>query len=225
MHRRRVIYILAALLLSVVLLFTAVELVAFDINHYLKAYHRYDVPRETGMDMAALESVTYEIMDYLRCRQQQLNPQALVNGQQRHIFGERERLHMVDVKNLFLAGRHIRNAALGLMVALGLLLVWKDRRWHRHLARLLVGTLMVNLVLLIVVVIGMLVDFNLVFTWFHLLLFDNDLWQLSEASLLLRMVPEIFFFHTALKIGAIYLGTLMLLAAAGAVWLRWPPRN
>lgn len=219
------LYFLTGFLLSLVLLFTAVELVAFDISHYLSSYQRYDIPQSTGMDMASLEAVTREIMDYLRGRQQELNPRALVHGKERAVLGERERQHMVDVKNLFIAGRHIRNGGLVLLLGLGAVLAWKRKDWHRRLAKLCIGSLAANLGVLLLVGAAMLVDFNQVFTWFHLLFFTNDLWMLSESSLLLRMVPEIFFFHTALKVGAIYLGSLILLAVAGVAWLRWQPQS
>jgi len=218
---RFVSFFLAGLLLSAVLLLTAVELVAFDLNHYMNSYVRNKVSEDTGIGMDGLESVTLEIIDYLRCRRDELNPEVFVDGQPMYIFDQREQLHMVDVKNLFIAGKHIRNFGTLILVLVAGLLVWKQKKWPELISRLFTGTLLANLGVLALLVLGMALDFGLLFDWFHFLLFDNDLWRLPETSFMLRMVPEVFFLHTALKIGAIYLAMLITLALAGRGWLRF----
>ncbi len=214
-------FFLAGLLLSAVLLFTAVELVAFDLNHYMESYVRNQVSEDTGIDMEGLEVVTLEIIDYMRCRQDELNPEVPVDGQPMHIFDQRERLHMVDVKNLFVAGKYIRNFGLLVLVSAAGVAIWKHKNWPALVSRLFTGTLFANLTVLALLVLGMVLDFTLLFDWFHFLLFDNDLWRLPETSFMLRMVPEVFFLRTALKIGAIYLAMLIALTIAGKGWLRF----
>ncbi len=213
-------FFVAGLLLSAVLLFTAMELVAFDLNHYMDSYARNEVSQDTGIEMEDLEVVTLEIIDYMRCRQDELNPRVPVDGQETYIFDQRERLHMVDVKNLFVAGKYVRNSGLLILVLSAAFMIWKRSDWPVMLSRLFTGTLVANLGVLALLVLGMVMDFTLLFDWFHYILFDNDLWRLPPTSFMLRMVPEVFFFNTALKIGAIYLAILAALTLAGRGWLR-----
>ncbi|MTI95057.1 MAG: TIGR01906 family membrane protein [Firmicutes bacterium] len=208
MLKTKIGLLLFAIFLSLTVLLTAVELVAFNINHYLSAYERHQVVEATGMDMENLEHVTREIINYLRNRQDVLNPQAVVDGELRYVYGEREQLHMVDVKDLFNAGRQVRNFS---VLALLPLSIWLFAGRHRE-RRIFKGVLtafLINAGLLLVLLALMFIDFNQAFTWFHLLLFDNDLWLLPWSSLMIRMLPEVFFFESAVKILAIHFGVLL----------------
>ena len=57
------------------------------------------------------------------------------------------------------------------------------------------------------ILIGMIfVDFSKYFVYFHLILFDNDLWILDpKTDLLIQMMPESFFVDMAIKIGLTYI--------------------
>jgi len=65
-------------------------------------------------------------------------------------------------------------------------------------------------------------DFNRYFTLFHEIFFNNDLWLLNPATdLMINLVPEQFFFDTAITIGLIFLGgALVMTAAAMLGWMR-----
>lgn len=54
-------------------------------------------------------------------------------------------------------------------------------------------------------------DFNKYFTYFHLIFFSNDLWQLDpRTDLMIQMLPENFFSSMALNIVITFLITLGL---------------
>ena len=54
-------------------------------------------------------------------------------------------------------------------------------------------------------------DFNKYFTLFHEIFFTNDLWLLDpRTDLLIRMLPEGFFFDMVVRIGSIFLILLSL---------------
>ena len=55
-------------------------------------------------------------------------------------------------------------------------------------------------------------DFNKYFFLFYEIFFDNDLWLLDPATdLMIRMLPEGFFFDMVIRIGSIFIGMLAIL--------------
>ena len=65
------------------------------------------------------------------------------------------------------------------------------------------------------------IDFNKLFRVVPRDFFNNDLWLLDPATdLLIRMLPEGFFFDMVIRIGVIFIGSLLILWGAGALWRR-----
>ena len=64
--------------------------------------------------------------------------------------------------------------------------------------------------------------FDTAFIRFHEIFFDNDLWMLDPAeSLMINMLPEEFFYDTAVRIGLFFLVPfLLILLASFIVWRR-----
>ena len=127
-------------------------------------------------------------------------------------FNEKEKRHMNDVKELFLAAERLRTQGLWTAALAGLLLLW------RRQIGILLRTLQwgVGLFLAAVGTIAFLAaaSFTKYFTWFHLLLFDNNDWLLNPATdRLINILPEGFFRDTAFFIAGIFL------AAAFLLWL------
>ncbi len=60
--------------------------------------------------------------------------------------------------------------------------------------------------------IGISRNFNAVFTKFHEIFFDNDLWLFDPAEdYMIRMLPEGLFFDMVIRIGVLFLGGLAFL--------------
>ena len=61
-------------------------------------------------------------------------------------------------------------------------------------------------------------DFNAVFTLFHEIFFDNDLWIFDPATdYMIRMLPEGFFYDFVFRIGGFFVGSLAVLGVVSAV--------
>ena len=149
---------------------------------------------EIGMNREDLQRATDTLLDYLKDKRDDLFVQANIGGQEREVFNERETLHMVDVKNLYLWAMRIGN---GLLILAVLFYLWaffsgQDKR------AVLGGYLQGNFILLgIIAVLGIYaaIDFNSFWTGFHHIFFTNDLWLLDpRTDILIQMVPEQFFF-------------------------------
>ena len=62
-------------------------------------------------------------------------------------------------------------------------------------------------------------DFTKYFTIFHEIFFTNDLWLFDPATdYMIRMLPEGFFYDMVMRIGAWFVGGLVLLFAVMAGW-------
>ncbi|SDJ97855.1 TIGR01906 family membrane protein [Natronincola ferrireducens] len=213
---KRIIYIAFGILLSLVLLLTAVDIVAFNMNHYKREFAKHDITTVTGMDDENLQHVTKELLSYLRDERDDLKIEAVVRGEKREVFGEREKLHMIDVKDLFVGGRKVRKVSLIILGLLLILFIKTDKDWKRNLAKTFMFTGMVNIDLIILLFLLMHFDFTKYFDYFHYIFFDNDLWILDpNTEILIQMLPQEFFFNTAVKIALIYAGTIIALGIGG----------
>ena len=205
--------LLAAFCLMYAILVTAVEAVVYwNDGYFEKEYRKYNVLRYVPMEMNSLLYVTDEMMDYLRGDREDLDIQVSINGRIQDFFNEKEKRHMNDVKELFLAAERLRTRGLWTAALAGLFLLWR-RRGGVLLCTLQWG---VGLFLAAVGTIASLAttSFTKYFTWFHLLLFDNNDWLLNPATdRLINIVPEGFFRDTAFLIAGIFL------AAAFLLWL------
>lgn len=205
--------LLAAFCLMCAILVTAVEAVVYwNDGYFEKEYRKYNVLRHVPMEMNSLLYVTEEMMDYLRGDREDLDIQVSINGRIQEFFNEKEKRHMNDVKELFLAAERLRTQGLWTAALAGLFLLWRGR------GGVLLRTLQwgVGLFLAAVGTIASLAttSFTKYFTWFHLLLFDNNDWLLNPATdRLINIVPEGFFRDTAFLIAGIFL------AAAFLLWL------
>lgn len=205
--------LLAAFCLMYAILVTAVEAVVYwNDGYFEKEYRKYNVLRYVPMEMNSLLYVTDEMMDYLRGDREDLDIQVSINGRIQEFFNEKEKRHMNDVKELFLAAERLRTRGLWTAALAGLFLLWR-RRGGVLLCTLQWG---VGLFLAAVGTIASLAttSFTKYFTWFHLLLFDNNDWLLNPATdRLINIVPEGFFRDTA------FLSAGIFLAAAFLLWL------
>jgi len=191
----------------VILLITAFEIGAYsDYGWYQKAYEKYDVLDDLEMEMKDVMYVTEEMMAYLRGNRADLVVETNVGGEEQEFFNDREKAHMVDVKNLFVGGLWIRRISI-LIFALAVILLAKMKSdWKRLLPKcFLIGS---GIFVGIVCIAGILVasNFNKYFLMFHKVAFRNDLWLLNpETDLLIRMLPEGFFLDMVMRIGIIIL--------------------
>ena len=210
---------LGAVILSLALLLASLHIVAFQPSHYRTQYERLNVPVATRIAMPELMQVTGVMLDYLRGDAPTMQTTATIDGVYREVFTERELMHMDDVRSLMLLARRVMLPAFiagALCVLLSLLMCYGHaRRTFKGLAwgaGLLVGAL--GAIVLLAVL-----NFNALFTRFHLIFFTNDLWLLDPASsVLINMVPLDFFVATASRI-AIFWAVMFVLSVVVGIWM------
>jgi integral membrane protein (TIGR01906 family) len=145
---------------------------------------------------------------------------AIVGGQNRNFFNQKEIVHMEDVKALFDIGYKVRNITFLILVILILAMVFFKYKVFYLLARC--GREIATGVMLLAAVLAavMAVDFDRAFNIFHLIFFDNDLWILDPATdLLVNIVPFQFFTDIAIFIGVLALLFFTVLIIVSSVYL------
>ena len=202
------------------LISTNVRLVINFPGLYSYGFDRYDIPRRTGIERAELIEAGRQIRTYFNDDTELLDVRVRVSGVERSIYGEREVLHMRDVKGLVRGVYVVGYIAAAYMVVFLAVAAWLMRREAVALAvRLLSYGGLVTLGLAVLVGIGSLVGFDRLFLAFHIVSFSNDLWQLDpRRHMLLAMFPEGFFFDATMLIALLTVVGAWLLAFAG--WLQ-----
>lgn len=200
----------AALAVVVILLISSFQIAMYaDFSVYEQEYTKYEVLDDLGMEMEDVMYVTREMMAYLKGERESLSVITTVEGTRQDFFNEQDRAHMEDVQGLFLGGLALRRWAVLILVcaAAGL---WRRKADLRQvLARSYQVVLGILAVLIILLGIGVAQNFNAVFTKFHEIFFDNDLWIFDPAvDYMIRMLPEGLFFDMVLRIGGLFLAGL-----------------
>ena len=106
-------------------------------------------------------------------------------------FNEREKLHLKDVKDLIWNVFFVFYAILFLLVILLCYFIISKKIkiiWESLYTSGLISFGVVAVFLLVSIL-----NFNWLFTWFHLLSFNNELWLLPRDSRLVNMFPSGFF--------------------------------
>ena len=216
---KKIDYMLATasmLLLIIAVLITSFQWAIYgdpQYQFYEKEYEKYEVADSLGMEMEDIMEVTDHMMAYLIGKEDKLSVTTEVEGKMQDFFNEQDRLHMADVKNLFLGGLKLRTILLCVAAALIILLLLRKARLGRLLPRAYGWSLGVFLMIILLLAISFAIDFTKCFTIFHQLFFTNDLWLFDpDTDYMIRMLPEGFFSDMTLRIGMIFIGNLLLLA-------------
>lgn len=211
----------ASLAMVVILLISSFQAAMYlDFGVYQREYTKYKVLRELDMDMDDAMYVTREMMAYLKGDRESLSVVTTVEGVEQDFFNEQDRLHMKDVQVLFLGGLALRRgAAFVLAVSLVLLLVIRRQELWRILSRSYQVTMGVLTAMILILGSAMATNFNAVFTKFHEIFFDNDLWIFDPAEdYMIRMLPEGLFFDMVIRIGGFFLAGLGILLILSIVY-------
>lgn len=190
-----------------------------DYRFYEKEYEKYQVTEDLGMEMADVMEVTEYMMDYLIGEEEELSIQTEVEGSRRDFFNEQDRLHMADVRNLFLGGLKARWILLAGAAVLLLIFAALKGDLKRTVPKAFFTAL--GIMGLITVILGCLFasDFTRYFTIFHEIFFTNDLWMFDpDTDLMIRMLPEGFFYDMVMRIGMVFIGSLLALAILCGIW-------
>lgn len=198
--------------LPIALILTNVEVISSNLNFFLDKYEEYNIENVTGISQENLMLITEKLLDYLKGKRESIIIFTEVGGKTEQVFEERELLHLKDVRDLFKKGYVIRDISLLLSVISLIYFFNKDKN---RLKKILVITSSIQLFLVGMLYILIYSDFYKYFTYFHKLLFSNDLWLLNpETDILIQMYPLEFFSSITYRIFILFvleiLGLLLI---------------
>ncbi len=204
--------------LMLILILTALHAVGTDDALYYKLQAEADILPGAGIDEDALRSIDRRLSDYLRGDSAALEEDPP--------FNDREMAHMADCQRLFALLRKVRSRLIpwAVLLIVGGAYLLQDRRRARRCAYL---APLILLVPLGAFGLWAAVDFDGAFTFFHRLLFTNDLWLLDpRTDLLIRICPESMFAAMGLRIALLGLGGMAGVTALAVLLTHiWPKTN
>lgn len=249
-HERIAAFFIGIMLLIVILI-TSAQAVCFWIpGWWYKEYDKYNTPQYVTGEMSLDDAVyiTEQMLDYCIGYIDTLDDtMATIDGKSVPFFTEREKQHLYDCRNIFMALMNLRLAFIIAIIVLAFL-IWlsvrlRTRRsvnslltaeepgkiirkrtgwmFRRLLGRgYLLALAVLIICVLIIVVMGM-SDFTLLFTRFHHLFFDNDLWILNPMEdNLINVMQEAVFADAAMTLGIIWGIIAVILAVLSIIFIK-----
>ena len=220
----RVTITFTMLLVIFALLITGFQLAVYGDSHYgfyKKEYEKYRVTDDLNMKIDNVMAVTEHMMAYLIGKEEKLSIVTDVDGEHQDFFNEQDRLHLADVRKLFLGGLKLRDYAVILATILMIVLRAKKADFRRLVPLGYLQALFVYLILAAILGVAMSIDFTSCFTLFHKLFFTNNLWIFDpETDYMIRMLPEGFFSDMVIRVGVIFI-VLLAVPGVAAVVYNW----
>lgn len=213
--------VLISLAIIIILLLTSVKAVALkDLEFYKDQYNRNNVYANIEISEDDLMDVTEQLINYMDGKRDNLTAITTIDGEEKEIFNQREKDHMVDVRNLITSGKKLR---IMLIVFVAFLLALL-KKLKAPIVEVVSKSAMVTVAIVTAGggILGYIIskNFTEAFTIFHEILFTNTLWILDYSTdRLLNMVPEIFFINIAVKIGIIFLFMVLIFFAISLMFV------
>ncbi len=218
---------ICGLCLLFILLITATQTVCFWIPDWWRSeYAKYDTPSNVNGEMSLDDAVhvTEDMLEYCIGRLDTLDDTtATIDGESRPFFTDREKAHLADCRRLFMGAVRARVIACLMLIAFCIYIYVHNGKEKTPvlLARGYLRSLAFVLVMAAAVAVLCVIDFTRVFTVFHHIFFDNDLWILyPERDNLINIMQEDVFSDAAMWIAGIWLAAAAVFAAAAAVVIR-----
>ena len=213
--------------LLLILLITSLQAVCYWIPDWWRnEYAKYDTPSNVRGEMSLDDAVhiTEDMLEYCIGRLDTLDDtEATIDGVTAPFFTDREKAHLADCRELFLKGIKVRVIACLLLAAFVIFIYVHSGKQKTSvlLAKGYLRSLGFIVVLAAIIAVLCVIDFTHVFTVFHHIFFDNDLWILNpNEDNLINIMQEDVFSDAAMWIAGIWLIADALIAAACVTILR-----
>lgn len=198
--KNRIFSLICAFSLILSTIITVIDFWCFNYAFYKHEYESLNTASSIGMSKDDLNKTTDVLLSYIKDYDKTLDINVNINGENRQVFNEREKAHMIDVRDLYQNAIKVRNFSL-LIYAFSLVILIMNKglnELYRGFKKAL-GTFVVMFGL---IAFFCLIDFNSFWINFHHVFFpSNDLWLLDpRTDILIMMVPEKFFFDLCVLI-------------------------
>lgn len=183
--------------LIIICVVSGIKSIALDPSFYEKRYEKYDFYDTLHVSSEDLNQSIHVLLDYIEDNRDDI----VVYIDEQEVFNDREKTHMVDVKNLYQKALKVMYVSIGAAMGILFYFLLFEKRYLSFLTRGFLRVLYTVLMLLSFFGIWIFTDFTSFWNWLHTLLFTNDLWLLDpRTSFMINMLPEIIFNQLVLAI-------------------------
>lgn len=218
---------ICGLCLLLILLITATQTVCYWLPDWWRnEYAKYDTPSNVNGEMSLDDAVhvTEDMLEYCIGRIDTLdNTKATIDGVAKPFFTDREKAHLADCRELFLKGIKARIIACLLLAAFCIYIYVHNGKQNTGIliAKGYLRALVFIVLLAAIVAVLCMIDFTKVFTVFHHIFFDNDLWILDpRKDNLINIMQENVFSDAAMWIAGIGLAAAAAIAGLSALVIK-----
>lgn len=218
---------ICGLCLLLILLITSLQAVCYWLPDWWRnEYTKYDTPSNVRGEMSLDDAVhvTEDMLEYCIGRLDTLDDtEATIDGVTAPFFTDREKAHLADCRELFQKGIKARVIACLLLVAFVIYIYVHNGKQKAPvlLAKGYLRSLGFVVVLAAIIAVLCVIDFTHVFTVFHHIFFDNDLWILyPDKDNLINIMQEDVFSDAAIWIAGIWLAVDTVFAAISVFVLK-----
>ena len=180
------------------------EMITFSDWIYEFNWERNNISYKSNLGKDQLNSVSDQIKDYFKDDQEKIEISLQQPGTTVfNLFNQREIDHMIDVKNLVKATLLFEKISLFFIFFTIVIISYKNgfKQLFSFLFNIVYKSLLIWSSIFIIILFGIIINFNATFILFHKIFFRNDLWILDPRSdYLLIMFPERFFLEVCLAI-------------------------
>ncbi len=177
-----------------ILLSTSILFNSFNLKFYEKQFNRLQLENELKISQSDYLNATNDLFQYINGKRAEITVRAIIDGVEQDVFNDKEKAHMVDVRNLFQSLKRLTIILLTIIFGILLIVYIRLKRETIRLVSTYRYALFIFLGGLSIVGILMITQFNLFWDLFHRILFSNDLWLLDpNTDFMIRMFPlELF---------------------------------
>ena len=207
---------LASILLILIIVFTSIGFVINDETFINNEFTKLAISAKMGISNQDLVASFNRLVDYMEGDEKDINIEVTINGEKKQMFDyEQESEHMADVRQIYTTIASYRDVGVLVMLILFLFAaVVHFRMAPQYIAQ---GYLSGSFVFLLI--FGFLgtwaaLDFTNFWTFFHEMLFWNDLWLFDGTqSRMINMLPEQIFADIVARLG-MYSGIIIVVLIA-----------
>lgn len=177
---------------------TVIDFCCFDKNFYYNQYQKNNTLERVQTSQDELVKITNNLLDYLKDKNDDINIKYLKKGVETNVYQDIEIIHMSDVKELYQNVTLIRLVTTVIsVIGIIYLLITKNSIRYEFKA-----TIFIVMIILILIGINCLIDFDAFWISFHKLFFTkNDYWLLDPRTcILVNLFTSDFFFSLCTKI-------------------------
>src|SRR3989344_3262405 len=195
------------ILIPLVIILGNFRYLVFNFGYYQSLYEKTGVYQVFG-DSQLVDYATDNLFSYFRGK----------NQLDHNFFSTQAKLHLADVKNLLKLTSGLFYLSLATVLTISIILVFKKQ--YRKLARSFFISSVITLVFVGLLAFGIFQVFDPIFTKFHQIAFNNNLWLFPADDNLIRLFPQQFFILFANSLASNIILSSAIIALVSAILIK-----